>query len=54
MTRKTNFLARAGNFLAILGAAGASAAAVEAHRAPRARDLKVLGISPDAFRHIDL
>lgn len=54
MTRKNSLLARAGRLFAILGAAGASAAAVEAHRAPKARDLKTLGINPAAFKHIDL
>jgi hypothetical protein len=52
MTRKSRFLARAGSLLAVLGAASASAAAVEAHRAPKARDLETLGISPAAFKTI--
>lgn len=54
MTSKTSLLARAGGLFAIIGAAGASAAAVEAHRAPRVRDLKTLGINPAAFKHIEL
>lgn len=54
MIRKTSFLARVGSLFAILGAAGASAAAVEAHRTPKARDLKTLGISQAAFKYIDL
>lgn len=52
MTRKTSLLARASDLFAILGAAASSAAAVEGHRAPRSRDLKVLGIDAAAFRTI--
>ena len=54
MPRKTSLLAHAGSFFAILGAASAAAGAVEVHRAPRARDLRTLGIDPAAFKNIGL
>ncbi|MHA7967850.1 hypothetical protein [Rhizobium terricola] len=43
------FLGRA---FAVISAAGAAAAAVEAHRAPRDRDLRTLGIDPQGFRQV--
>ncbi len=43
------FLGRA---FAVLGAASAAAAAVEARRAPRERDLRTLGIDPEGFRKV--
>ena len=49
---KTRPLARVGGFFEVFGAARRSAAAVEAHRAPKARDLETLGIDPAAFRSI--
>ena len=49
---KTKFLARVGSVLDLFGAARRSAAALEAHRAPKARDLETLGIDPAAFRSI--
>lgn len=54
MTHKPSFLARASSVLALLGAANASPAAVEGHRAPKARDLKTLGINPAAFQNIKI
>lgn len=42
----------AGGFLAIVAAAGASAAAVQAGRRPKASDLATLGIEPEAFSDI--
>ncbi|NYJ12777.1 hypothetical protein GGI64_003851 [Rhizobium leguminosarum] len=43
---RTGFFGRA---FAVLGAANAVSAAVEAGRRPRARDLRELGIDPTAF-----
>lgn len=54
MTRKTSLLSRASDLFAILGAAGAAATAVEAHRAPKRRDLETLGIDPASFKGIEL
>lgn len=49
MTRDKSLLARTANFLALVGAAGAVANATEERRAPRARDLKALGIRQADF-----
>lgn len=54
MTRKASFIARAGEFVAAMGAARNAAAAVNARRQPSARDLETLGIDPAAFRSIQL
>jgi hypothetical protein len=40
-----------GRAFAVIGAANAVSAAFEAGRRPKPRDLKVLGIAPDAFDH---
>lgn len=48
------FMARAGAVFAALGAAGASASALEGGRRPRARDLRALGIDPAGFDTIRL
>lgn len=40
------------NLLDIFGSAVAAAAATESGRAPRARDLRKLGIDPQQFRRI--
>lgn len=45
------FLGRA---FAVIGAASAAAAAVEAHHSPRERDLRTLGIDPEGFRKVRL
>ncbi|WP_169749441.1 hypothetical protein [Devosia geojensis] len=50
--RKTTLFGRVGDFLDVIGSAAAAAAAVENGRAPRARDLRVLGIDADQFRSI--
>lgn len=50
--RNTGLFARLGSFVDVFGSAVATASAVEAGRQPRARDLKVLGIDPGAFRSI--
>ena len=50
--RKTKLFATLGNAATMFGSAVAVAAAVEANRPPRARDLRSLGIAPDAFRSI--
>ncbi|MDO9416665.1 hypothetical protein [Pararhizobium sp.] len=42
-----------GRAIAVLGAANAAASAVEGHRRPRNRDLRLLGIDPDSFNHIN-
>lgn len=52
MTRRASFFARAGEFVAALGAARNVAAAVGAHRQPTTRDLETLGIDPAAFKSI--
>ncbi|HEY0920856.1 hypothetical protein [Devosia sp.] len=52
MTRKASFIARAGEFVAVLGAARNVAAAVDAHRKPNGRDLDRLGIDAAAFNTI--
>ncbi len=49
MTRKASFIARAGEFVAVLGAARNVAAAVNAQRKPSRRDLDTLGIDAAAF-----
>jgi hypothetical protein len=41
-------------FIAVFGAATAAAAAAESGRQPRARDLRTLGVDPDAFAKIRL
>lgn len=46
---RTGFFGRA---FAVLGAANAVSAAVEAGRRPRANDLTRLGIDPTSFEHI--
>ncbi|TCU22335.1 hypothetical protein EV130_109127 [Rhizobium azibense] len=46
---REGFFSRA---FAVIGAANAVSAAFEAGRRPKPRDLKVLGIAPDAFDHI--
>lgn len=43
---RQGFLGRA---FAVLGAAGAAAAAVEGNRRPKDRDLRTLGIDPRSF-----
>lgn len=48
----TKRIAAARSFFEILGSAIAAAAATENGRAPRARDLHVLGIDPAQFRGI--
>lgn len=50
--RNTRLFATLGAAADVFGSAVAVAAAVEANRLPRARDLKALGIAPDAFRSI--
>ncbi len=45
-TVRKGFLGRA---IAVFGAAAAASAAVEAHRRPRAADLRTLGIDPADF-----
>lgn len=50
---KIGVLSRVGDFLVVVRAAGRAASAVEAGRAPYARDLRTLGIDPAAFRSID-
>jgi hypothetical protein len=52
MTRKLTLIDRVGGFFAVLGAAGAVAAAVEAHRRPNSRDLETLGVDAKAFDSI--
>jgi hypothetical protein len=52
MTRKPNLFNRIGGFFAVLGAASATAAAVEAKRVPNSRDLEILGVDPKAFNSI--
>jgi hypothetical protein len=47
-----SLVARLGDALASLSAAGRAAAAVEIHRRPRARDLERLGISSGDFNRI--
>ncbi|MHB1101593.1 MAG: hypothetical protein ACYC0C_02175 [Devosia sp.] len=49
---KTRFLARVGGFIEVFGAARRSAAALEAHRAPKARDLETFGVDAAAFKSI--
>ncbi|MBX4962103.1 hypothetical protein [Rhizobium binae] len=46
---RTGFLGRA---FAVIGAANAVSAAVEARRRPRARDLRELGINPASFDQV--
>ncbi|MBX4928050.1 hypothetical protein [Rhizobium binae] len=46
---RTGFLGRA---FAVIGAANAVSAAVEAGRRPRARDLRELGINPASFDQV--
>ncbi|BCH55941.1 MULTISPECIES: hypothetical protein [Rhizobium/Agrobacterium group] len=41
-----------GRAIAVFGAATAAAAAVDGHRQPRDRDLRLLGIDPLSFRNI--
>lgn len=43
-----------GGLFAAFGAAAAAAAAAESGRQPRARDLRTLGVDPDAFAKIRL
>ncbi len=50
--RRTGALDSMLSFFAMMGSAYAVAAAVEAHRAPRAADLSRLGIDAAAFRSI--
>lgn len=52
MTFLKSAIARFADVLAILKSAGAVAVAVEGHRAPRAADLRRLGIEPRAFNAI--
>ncbi len=42
-------LASAGTMFAVIGAAGAAAAALDGGRRPQDRDLRVLGIDPAGF-----
>lgn len=50
--RNTKLFATLGEIANAFGSATAVAASVEAGRAPRAKDLRTLGIEPDAFRSI--
>jgi len=50
--RNSKLFATLGSMVDLFGSAAASAAAVEAGRAPKARDLRTLGIEPAAFRRI--
>jgi hypothetical protein len=50
--RNPGLFRRIASFFAMIRSANAAAAAVEAHRAPRARDLRRLGIEPAAFLRI--
>ena len=55
MTGRTNhngLLVSAGRLFALIGAATASAAAVEGHRRPKRADLERLGIDPASFDRI--
>lgn len=50
--RNTKLFATLGAMADAFGSAAASAAAVEAGRSPRSRDLRTLGIGPETFRMI--
>ncbi|TCL69671.1 hypothetical protein [Rhizobium sp. BK251] len=50
--RKSIQIGLLGRAFAVIGAANAVSAAVEAHRRPRARDLNTLGINPEAFDRV--
>lgn len=49
---RNSLIARIGAVFSAFGSATAAAAAVDAGRAPRARDLKRLGIDAEAWRAI--
>ena len=50
--RKNKFFATLDTFVTVFGSAVAVSAAVEAGRAPKAKNLTALGIEPTAFRSI--
>lgn len=50
--RNSKLFAKLGSMVELFGSAAASAAAVDAGRAPKAKDLRTLGIEPDAFGRI--
>jgi hypothetical protein len=50
-SKTSNYLGRA---LTVFGAAVAAAAAAESHHQPRSRDLRTLGVDPQAFSKIRL
>jgi hypothetical protein len=50
--RKRSALSAIGNFFEMIGSAVAVSRAVEASKAPRASDLRRLGIDPESFRRI--
>lgn len=50
--RKNKFFATLDTFVTVFGSAVAVSAAVEAGRAPKAKNLAALGIEPAAFRSI--
>lgn len=50
--RNSKLFAKLGSMVELFGNAAASAAAVDAGRAPKAKDLRTLGIEPDAFGRI--
>lgn len=51
-TPRKSFFSSLGTFVEVFGSAAAVSNAVEAGRAPKARDLRTLGIDPAAFRSI--
>jgi hypothetical protein len=50
--RKNKFFATLDTFVTVFGSAVAVSAAVEGGRVPKAKNLRTLGIEPDAFRSI--
>ena len=50
--RNTRLFATLGTIVDVFGSAAAAASAVEAGRAPKAKNLRTLGIDADAFRLI--
>jgi hypothetical protein len=50
--RNSKLFATLGSVVDLFGSAAATAAAIEAGRAPRAKDLRTLGIEPTAFNRI--
>jgi hypothetical protein len=51
-TPRKSIFASLGNVVEMFGSAAAVSNAVESGRAPKARDLRTLGIDPGAFRSI--